>query len=230
MRRGLAGPTSVPQLLVVALATPSLWETIPVSPTVNQTAPPGWYPDPGGSRSWRVWNGHDWTAVTRPFGEPAPVIDAVAGVVALRRIARIGVVSFFGGLGLLASTLAHWPGTAQPAPRWFALDASDLAVALLILATVLYALAARALGGRLALALVPAVNVLYVSALVTTRLHGPTLAQRRLLGEAVLLALVVLQLHAQPWLAVVPAFIALVQASNLGELQARRIGSANAGT
>ncbi|MHB8334620.1 MAG: DUF2510 domain-containing protein [Acidimicrobiales bacterium] len=201
-----------------------------MSPTVNQMVPPGWYPDPGGTRSWRVWNGHDWTAVTRPFGEPAPTIDAVDGAVALRRVARVGVVAFFAGLGLLASTLAHWPGTAQPSPRWFALSASDLAVALLILATVLYAVAARALGGTLALAFIPAVNVLYVSALVTTQLHGPTLAQRRVLGEAFLLALFVLQLHAQPWLAVVPAFIALVQASNLGELQARRIGSTSAGT
>ena len=201
-----------------------------MSPTVNQTVPPGWYPDPGGSWSWRVWNGHEWTAVTRPFGERVPTVDAVGDAVALRRVTRAGVVAFFAGLGLLASTLAHWPGTAQPSPRWFALSASNLAVALLILATVLYAVAARALGGTLALAVIPAINVLYVSALVTSQLHGPTLAQRRVLGEAVLLALFVSQLHDQPWLAVIPAFIALVQASNLGELQARRIGSASAGT
>ncbi len=201
-----------------------------MSPTVNQTVPPGWYPDPGGSRSWRVWNGHEWTAMTRPFGEPTSTIDAVGGAVALGRVTRVGVVAFFAGLGLLASTLAHWPGTAEPTPRWFALSASDLAVALLLLATVLYAVAARTLGGTLALAVIPAVNVLYVSALVNTQLHGPVLAQRRLLGEGVLLALVVFQLHAQPWLAVVPAFIAFVQVSNLGELQARRIGSAGAGT
>ena len=201
-----------------------------MSPTVNQTVPPGWYPDPGGSRSWRVWNGHEWTAVTRPFGEPTSTIDAVGGAVALGRVTRVGVVAFFAGLGLLASTLAHWPGTAEPTPRWFALSASNLAVALLLLATVLYAVAARTLGGTLALAVIPAVNVLYVSALVNTQLHGPVLAHRRLLGEGVLLALVVFQLHAQPWLAVVPAFIAFVQVTNLGELQARRIGSAGAGT
>jgi hypothetical protein len=168
--------------------------------------------------------------VTRPFGEPTTTVDAVGDAMALRWVARVGVVAFFAGLGLLASTLAHRPGTTQPSPRWFALSASDLAVALLILATVLYAVAARALGGTLALVVIPVVNVLYVSALVNTQLHGPVLAQRRVLGEAILLTLFVFQIHAQPWLAVVPAFIALVQASNLGELQALRIGSTSAGT
>ena len=62
-----------------------------MSPTVNQTVPPGWYPDPGGSRSWRVWNGHEWTGVTRPFGEATSTIDVVGGGVALRRVTRVGV-------------------------------------------------------------------------------------------------------------------------------------------
>ena len=195
-------------------------------PTPDPAAPPGWYADPGGARSWRVWNGRDWTAVTRPFGDRAAPGASFATAMALHRLARVGVVAFFAGLGLLVSTLAHWPGTAAPAPRWFATTASDLAVALLVLASVLYALAARALGGRLLPAVIPGLNVLYASTLVAARLGGPSVAARRVLAQAAALGLFVAASHAVPWLAVAPALVALEQASNLGELQAHLIGTA----
>ena len=195
-------------------------------PTPDPAAPPGWYADPGGARSWRVWNGRDWTAVTRPFGDRAAPGASFATAMALHRLARVGVVAFFAGLGLLASTLAHWPGTAAPAPAWFATTASDVAVALLVLASVLYALAARALGGALLPAVIPGLNVLYASALVVTRLAGPRVAARRVLAHAVALGLFVAAGHAAPWLAVAPALVALEQASNLGELQELLIGRA----
>ena len=198
--------------------------------TRDRAAPPGWYADPGGARAWRVWNGRDWTAVTRPFGDRATPDADLAAAMALHRLARLGVVAFFAGLGLLVSTLAHWPGTAAPAPAWFATAASDLAVALLVLASVLYALAVRALRGRLLLAAVPGLNVLYASALVATRLGGPTLAARRALDEAVTLGLFVAGAHVTPWLALAPALVALEQAANLGELQERLIGPARVDT
>ena len=199
-------------------------------PATLNPVPPGWYPDPGGSRSWRVWNGHDWTEVTRPFGERITATGSLVVLPALHRLARVGVVAFFAGLGLLVSALAHWPGSATPSTRWFALIATDLATALLIFASVLYALSARALGGRRALAAVPVFNVWYLSVLVDTRLRGPVVARQRVLGEVILLALFVLASHLQPWLAVAPAFVAFQHVSNLGELQERLSGSPGEGT
>lgn len=38
---------------------------------MSDVAPPhGWYVDPSGSAGWRVWNGREWTSVTRPFAPP----------------------------------------------------------------------------------------------------------------------------------------------------------------
>ena len=37
---------------------PSSWATPPPPP---QSAPAGWYPDPGGSASQRYWDGYRWT-------------------------------------------------------------------------------------------------------------------------------------------------------------------------
>ncbi len=195
-----------------------------MSATINPV-PPGWYPDPGGSRSWRVWNGHDWTAVTRPFGDPATAAGSLVALPVLHRLARVGVVAFFAGLGLLVSALAHWPGTASPTPQWFALLASELATALLVFSSVLYALSARSLGGRLVLAAVPVLNVFYLSVLVESRLRGPVVARRRVPGQVVLIVLFIVASHVQPWLAVAPAFVAFEQARNLGELQERLSGS-----
>ena len=37
----------------------------------DEAPPHGWYVDPAGSAGWRVWNGREWTSVTRPFAAPA---------------------------------------------------------------------------------------------------------------------------------------------------------------
>ena len=195
-----------------------------MSPTESPTVPPGWYPDPGGLRQWRAWNGRAWTDLTRPYAQPTHTewsLDAVGSIAWLR---NVGVLAFFAGLGLLVSALAHWPGTADPAPRWYAVTATDVASALLVFATVLYARGAVALGGHRALAAVPGLNVLYVGSLVATREYGAGAGRRRLVGEAVLLALFVARAHAQPWLSIAPALVALEQAASLRVLLGRLVG------
>ena len=181
-------------------------------------APPGWYPDPGGERQWRVWTGTEWSDTIRPYAaRPARVATYGSAPAYLR---RYGVVSLFAGLGLLVSVLAHWPGSAHPSPAWFALSASDLAVGLLTLGTVLYALGARALLGRWTpAALVPGVNVLYVSGLLGEALEGrwPT---RRVVAEAVILTLFVAEAHAQAWLAIAPMLVGLTHLGALGAVDA----------
>ncbi|MGH9020334.1 MAG: DUF2510 domain-containing protein, partial [Acidimicrobiales bacterium] len=78
------------------------------------TTPPGWYPDPSGEPRWRVWNGLDWSDVTRDYA--GGDVDATPWPVALavHRVARYGVAGVFAGLGLAVSVGAHWPGSAHP--------------------------------------------------------------------------------------------------------------------
>lgn len=187
--------------------------------SATSPAPPGWYPDPGGERQWRVWTGTEWSDTTRPYDAPRSATATYGSAPAY--LHRYGVVSLFAGLGLLVSVLAHWPGTAHPSPAWFALAASDLAIGLLTLGSVLYALGARALLGRWTpMAFVPGVNVLFVSGLLGEVLEGrwPT---RRVVAEAVILTLFVAGAHAQAWLAVAPVLVGLTHLGALGALDAR---------
>lgn len=196
--------------------------------SATSPAPPGWYPDPGGERQWRVWTGTEWSDTTRPYSERArgarpPSSTTYASAPALLR--RYGVVSLFAGLGLLVSVLAHWPGTAHPSPTWFALAASDLAIGLLTLGSVLYALGARALLGRWTpAAVLPGVNVLYVSGLLGEALdgHWPT---RRVAAEAIVLTMFIAEAHAQAWLAVAPVLVGLTHLGALGALDSTPSGS-----
>ena len=187
----------------------------PATPT-----PPGWYPDPGGERRWRVWTGAEWSETTRPYDtrpyDTRPT-SAATYATAPTYLRRYGVMSLFAGLGLLVSVLAHWPGTAHPSPVWFAFAASDLAVGLLTLGSVLYALGARALLQRWTpAAVVPGLNVLFVSGLLGEALEGrwPT---RRVVSEAIILILFVAEAHAQAWLAIAPVLVGL---THLGALDA----------
>lgn len=193
-------------------------------------APPGWYPDPGGERQWRVWTGSQWSETTRPYA-PVPrasreVVLAPAG--GLDHLRRFGVPATFAGLGLLVSVLAHWPGNAHPVPAWFALGASDLAVGLLALGAFVYALAARTLAGRWSVAaVVPGINVAYVSGLLSERLTG-TWPTRRVVSEVILLVLFVAQAHAAPWLALAPVLVGLSHyalAESYGQLPPERVAS-----
>ena len=176
-------------------------------------APPGWYPDPAGMRQWRVWTGEAWSHVTRPYGpigEGASPALPLSLLRALQRLSRYGIVGSFSGLAIVVGVLAHWPGTAHPASLTFCLVALDTGLALIVLGSASFAVAARELAGRWSpWAMVPGVNLMWVNALVTRRLGGRPV--RRVLSETVLLVLFVAQFHVQPWLGVAPMVVAVGQ-------------------
>lgn len=185
-----------------------------MSVTTPDAVPAGWYPDPSGIRQWRVWTGTKWSEVTRPYGEAkaTPWLAANLSLVrALGLVWNVGVVGVTGGLGLLVSTLAHWPGTAHPTPEWFALVASSTAVAMLALGSVVCAIGAKELRGHWSIDdLIPGVNFLLVSALVAQRLGRPSLVRNA--ADVVLLAAFAASFHTHVWLGVAPMIVALSQA------------------
>lgn len=178
------------------------------------TAPSGWYPDPGGERQWRAWTGTDWSELTRPYAAAVATPSIVASltlIAALHRLVRYGIVAFFAGLGLVVNVLAHWPGTSHPTPFWFASTALDVGVALLVVGSLCFSLAARELEGHWSIeAIVPGVNVLVVSAQVTRRLAGRS-PLWRVVTELLLLALYIGQSHSNAWLGLAPALVTLDQ-------------------
>jgi hypothetical protein len=184
-----------------------------VSFSTPDAVPAGWYPDPSGTRQWRVWTGSKWSEVTRPYGESrvsARLAANLSLVQALGRVWSVGVVGVVGGLGLLVSVLAHWPGTAHPTPHWFALAASSTAVAMLALGSVVCAFGVRELRGRWSMhAVIPGVNFLLVSALVAQRLGRPSLIRNS--ADVVLLAAFAASYHAHAWLGVAPVIVAFSQ-------------------
>jgi hypothetical protein len=199
-----------------------------VSSPSPSAVPPGWYPDPSGERQWRVWTGVQWSELTRSYGPPiaaALVASDLGLIVALQRLVRYGFVGVYAGLGIVVGVLAHWPGTAHPASRAFAVIASDAGMALMVIGTVSVAFAARELEGHWsAWALVPGVNLMVVNALVTRRLGGRP--GRRVVSETVLVALFVVQFHVQPWLAIAPVIVAVGQSRWTSSLIERLTGSA----
>lgn len=184
-----------------------------MSSTSPSTVPPGWYPDPAGARQWRVWTGLAWSELTRSYGEPAAVtslVQRLSLVSALRRLVNYATIGLYAGLGLVVSVLAHWPASARPVPTWFATTALDTGLALLVLGSTGYAFAARELEGRWSLwALMPGLNVIVVTGVVTQRLHGQV--SRRIISETILLGIYVSEFHHEAWLAVVPVMLALSQ-------------------
>ena len=178
--------------------------------TPTSPVPPGWYPDPEGLRQWRVWNGETWTQLTRPFGDTSPssVGASLDLIRALHRLVRYGNVAAFAGLGLVVSMLAHWPGTPQPLPAWFAATALDAGLSLLVIGSACFSFGVRELEGRwTVLALIPGLNVLNFSALVVRRLGGRS-PLRRVAAETLLLILFITQARVQPWLGVAPMMVA----------------------
>jgi len=143
----------------------------------------------------------------------------------LHRLVRYGVVAVFAGLGLVVSVLAHWPGTAHPMGESLAAILSYTGVALFAFGTVCYAFAVRALEGHWTLAaLVPGVNVVMLSGLMTQRVGGRS-PLVRVVSEIVLLGLFVVQSHAQVWLCIAPALVALDHARWSDALARRLSGS-----
>jgi len=184
-----------------------------VSFPTPEAVPAGWYPDPSGTRQWRVWTGSKWSEVTRLYGEssvPARLAANLSLVQALARVWSVGVVGVVGGLGLLVGVLAHWPGTAHPTPEWFALIASSTAVAMLAVGSVVCAFGARELRGRWSMeAFIPGVNFLLVSALVAQRLRRPSFVRNT--ADVVLLTAYAASSHAHAWLGVAPMIVAFSQ-------------------
>ncbi|MDE3064376.1 MAG: hypothetical protein KGJ36_01745 [Acidobacteriota bacterium] len=192
-----------------------------------EPVPSGWYPDPGGERQWRVWTGREWSSATRPYGEratPGAAVESLHLVTAVHRLVRYGVVAVFAGLGLLVSVAAHWPGSAHPMDAGVATTLLSAALAMLAIGVVTYALAGRELVGRWAPSLlVPGVNVLVVSTLVSSHL-GERGALRRMGVDAALLALFVLQSGAHPYLAVIPAMVTFDLTTALERLGHQLVG------
>jgi len=84
-------------------------------PPASSPAPPGWYPDPGGTRGWRLFDGSSWTAETKGYATHAPPAnDHHGATLANQKLLRGGVVAWFAGAALLATTYVH-RGSLVPA-------------------------------------------------------------------------------------------------------------------
>jgi hypothetical protein len=182
--------------------------------------PPGWYPDPAGLREWRVWTGDDWSEVTRPYGEPTKsyrFVGSLPLVQALHRVVTLGVIGVLGGLGLLVGVLTHWPGTAHPAPMWFAVTASGVAVGLLAVGSVVCAFGVKELEGHWSpVAFLPGANLFVASALVTHRLGRQQVW--RIASEVILLVIFTLASRSDVWLCLGPMIVAYVEVTWFGAL------------
>jgi Protein of unknown function (DUF2510) len=170
----------------------------------SSTTPPGWYPDPSGERKWRVWTGTSWSELTRPYGELASndsIAPSLGLIQALSRLTRYGVLAVFAGLGLMVNLLQHWPNTKHPVPMWFAVTASNTAIAMFIIGTLCFAFALKELEGKWTVAsFIPLVNVMVTSSLIAERLGSKGL--RRAFAETLLIAIYIVQSKTQPWIIV----------------------------
>jgi len=163
-----------------------------VSVVSSPPTPAGWYPDPSGERQWRVWNGREWSSVTKPFARYSP-LQVTPSPLDVRRalylLQRYAIVACFGGLGLLLSTLAHWPGTSTPAPAPWASVAGIVAIGLLFSGSVVVASAVRALQGHWSLdAFIPGLNILSINVLIARRVGLSTLGSTPLYEGAMMVA------------------------------------------
>ncbi len=84
--------------------------------TLSSELPPsGWYPDPAGSRRWRLWNGRDWTEICRDYAPTRePLTTRLAAVQANHVLASYGAAAYFAGVGLAIDTYHHRPGLSAP--------------------------------------------------------------------------------------------------------------------
>lgn len=179
--------------------------------------PAGWYPDPSGERQWRVWNGSDWTSVTRPYGETVARenasfgVDELATLGSLRRLTQFGVLAYYAGFALLVSLVAHWPGHAHPVSPRFASATLGAALGLTLIGAVSFGVCVRALRGRWTLdALIPLANTFAAAYWISRRL-GLTRPQARLFTDALITLGFVLLCARQPWVGVALAGVAFSQ-------------------
>jgi hypothetical protein len=133
-----------------------------MSDTTTSTLPAGWYPDPAGERAWRVWNGRDWSHVTQSYGEepiaPSKVRDAI---VAHDALCRYGIVTYYGGLGLLIDAYHHRTSTVASS-HWNSFSVlCTVALALTLLGHLAFTRACATLLDRpSATAWIPGLNVM----------------------------------------------------------------------
>ncbi|MFI5036688.1 MAG: hypothetical protein ACHQFZ_10845 [Acidimicrobiales bacterium] len=199
-----------------------------MTPSELGPVPPGWYPDPGGERQWRVWTGRDWSSMTRPYGDPAAatsLVETLGLVTAVHRLARYGVVALFAGLGLVVSVATHGPGSAHALGTTLAATLLSLALGLLAIGSASYALAGRELVGRWSPAvLVPGLNVVVVSSLISRAL-GETGPLRRVGVDVALIGLYLLESGPHPYLAVAPALVSWDLTTSLARLGHQLVGA-----
>jgi len=178
--------------------------------TTNETlsVPPGWYPDPSGEKQWRVWNGKEWSDITRAYvpltATPFLSVDQIRVLYGLR---RYGIFSFFSGSGMILGLVHYWPGSLHPVPWWFTNLYVALGAALLLLGYASFARAALLLEESTTYsAYVPLVNVVFVTLLCQHRLQNPFL-RRVVMSEASLFVIAVAGIGISPWLIVIPAML-----------------------
>jgi hypothetical protein len=185
---------------------------------VTSQVPPGWYPDPSGERQWRVWNGVQWSDVTRAYGPPVtPVVATSIGVSeleelgALRRLTQFGVLAYYAGFALLVSLVTHWPGHAHPVPSRLANAALGAAMGLTLIGAISFAASIRALRGRWTVdAVIPVVNTFAASWWISRRL-GFNNPSSRLFADALITVGFVLLCSKQPWVGIALAGVAFSQ-------------------
>jgi Protein of unknown function (DUF2510) len=190
-------------------------------PSVSSEVPAGWYPDPSGARQWRVWNGTQWSDVTRSYGDRVASLSSLGEVDSpvaslhvidsLRRLTQFGVVAYYAGFALLMGLIAHWPGHAHPVTARFASAALGAALGLILIGTISFAVSVHALEGRWTVgAVVPLVNT-FVASYVMSRRIGLTAPEVRVAADAVITLGFVLLCASQPWVGVALAGVAFTQ-------------------
>jgi hypothetical protein len=201
-----------------AIVLAPLWETISMS-NITDPVPPGWYPDPSGARQWRVWNGTQWSDVTRPYGDQIPPL-AAKGVFdgsrldtlgAMRRLTQFGIVAYYAGFALLVSLITHWPGRAHAVSARFAGATLGAAVGLIVIGTLSFASSVRGLRGRWTLdAVIPVINTFAASYWMSRQL-GLKGFEFRLFADALITTGFVLLCSSQPWVGIALAGVAFTQ-------------------
>lgn len=178
--------------------------------TTNETlnVPPGWYPDPSGEKQWRVWNGKEWSDITRAYvASSATSLLSVDQIRVLYGLRRYGILSFFAGAGMILGLVHYWPGSLHPVPWWFSNFYVALGAALLFLGYASFTRAALQLEESTTIsAFVPLVNIVFVTLLCQHRLQNPFL-RRVVISEAFLFVIVAAGIGISPWLIIIPALL-----------------------
>ena len=181
--------------------------------------PPGWYPDPSGERQWRVWNGTQWSDVTRTYGPSGTVVEPTLSLGrpeletldALRRLTQFGILAYYAGFALLVGLIAHWPGHAHPVSSRFAGAILGASLGLGLIGTFSFAVCVRGLRGRWTLdALIPVLNTFAASYWMSRRL-GLTGFELRLFTDLLITAGFVFLCGSQPWVGIALAGVAFTQ-------------------